>query len=98
MIGDIYERGAQNLVEAINKLPPGSGKACWTRCDVARWDDQVALFESAMTKFGGVDIVVSCSRCALSGVLMPDTHTPPGADGRLPVRELANSITSGCPI
>ena len=26
---------------------------------MARWDDQVALFELAMTKFGGVDIVVS---------------------------------------
>ena len=59
VIGDVYERGIQNLVEAINKLPSGSGKAFWTRCDVARWDDQVALFELAMTRFGGVDIVVS---------------------------------------
>ena len=59
VIGDIFERGAQNIVDAINKLGPGSGKACWRRCDVARWDDQVALFEFAMTKFGGVDIVVS---------------------------------------
>ena len=59
VIGDIFEPGAQNLVDAINRLPPGSGKACWKRCDVARWDDQVALFELAMTKFGGVDIVVS---------------------------------------
>ena len=69
MIGDIFERGAQNLVDAINKLPPGSGKACWKKCDVARWDEQVALFEFAMTRFGGVDIVVSAafSGRALSG-------------------------------
>ena len=65
MIGDIFVQGAQAIVDAINKLPPGSGKACWKRCDVTSWEDQVALFEFAMTKFGGVDIVVGdlCPRC-----------------------------------
>ena len=59
MIGDIYVYGAQATVAAIEKLPPGTGKACWKRCDVTSWEDQVALFEYAVTKFGGVDIVVS---------------------------------------
>jgi NAD(P)-dependent dehydrogenase (short-subunit alcohol dehydrogenase family) len=59
VIGDIYLSGAQATVEAIKKLPPGSGEACWKRCDVINWEEQVALFEYAVTKFGGVDIVVS---------------------------------------
>lgn len=70
VIGDIFTPGAQNIVEAISKLPPGSGKACWKRCDVTSWEDQVALFELAMTKFGGIDIVVSVpprSGCVWSG-------------------------------
>ena len=59
VIGDIFVTGAQDIVDAINRLPPGSGKACWKRCDVTSWEDQVSLFELAMTRFGGVDIVVS---------------------------------------
>ena len=59
VIGDIFEPGAQQIVDAINGLPPDNGKACWRRCDVTSWEDQVALFELAMTRFGGVDIVVS---------------------------------------
>ena len=58
MIGDIFERGAEGIVNAIKKLPSGSGKACWKKCDVTNWEDLVALFELAMGKFGGVDIVV----------------------------------------
>lgn len=70
VIGDIYASGAQATVEAIDNLPPDSGKACWKRCDVSNWDDQVGLFEYAMTKFGNVDIVVSvdllgCNRADL---------------------------------
>ena len=61
MIGDIYATGAENMVDFINKLPPGSGKACWKRCDVTNWEDQAALFQYATKKFGGVDIVVSAS-------------------------------------
>ena len=61
VIGDIFSPGAQDIVDTINKLPPGSGKACWRRCDVTNWEDQIALYELAMTRFGGVDIVVSAS-------------------------------------
>ena len=59
VIGDIFSPGAQDITDKINRLPPGSGKACWRRCDVTDWEDQVALYELAVTKFGGVDIVVS---------------------------------------
>ena len=41
------------------------------RFGMTSWEDQVSLFELAMTRFGGVDIVVSarCSRCILpSGI------------------------------
>ena len=62
VIGDIAERGALGVVDAINKLPPGNGKACCKRCDVARWEDQVDLFEFAMARFGAIDIVVSVLR------------------------------------
>lgn len=58
VIGDILP-GAQDVARAINRLPPGNGKACWKYCDVTSWEDQVALYELAMTRFGGVDIVVS---------------------------------------
>ena len=61
MIGDILERSAQSIVNAIAKLSSGSGQACWKKCDVTNWQDQVALFKLAVKKFGGVDIVVSAS-------------------------------------
>jgi len=62
VIGDIFVQGAHDIVDAINRLPPGSGKACWKRCDVTKWEDQVALYELAMSKFGGVDIVIAGAR------------------------------------
>lgn len=62
VIGDIYLGGAQVIVEAIKRLPAGSGKAFWKRCDVTSWDDQVALFEFAVSKFGGIDIVIAGAR------------------------------------
>ena len=64
MIGDIAERerGGQGVVDAINGLPPGNGRACYKICNVTKWDDQVDLFEFAITRFGGADIVVSVTR------------------------------------
>lgn len=59
VIGDVYVSGAQHTIEEIGRLPPGSGKAFWKRCDVTNWEEQVALFEFAVSRFGGVDIVVS---------------------------------------
>jgi len=62
VIGDIYQSGAQGIVDTIRRLPHGSGKAIWKRCDVSNWEDQVSLFESAMNEFGGVDIVIAGAR------------------------------------
>ena len=34
-------------------------QGAYQRCDVINWDDQVALFELAVSRYGSVDIVVS---------------------------------------
>lgn len=34
-------------------------EAAFIKCDVTKWDEQVALFELAIAQFGSVDIVVS---------------------------------------
>jgi len=62
VIGDIYQSGAQSAVDAIKKSPSGSREAHWKRCDVTNWEEQVALFEFAVSKFGGVDIVIVGAR------------------------------------
>ena len=67
MIGDVLLDGAKGIADTINKLPPGSGKACWKRCDVTSWEDQVALFELGMKKFGGVDVAVSAALSSVRG-------------------------------
>jgi len=61
-IGDVYASGAQATVETINNSPSDGGKAYWKRCDVTIWEEQVALFEWAVTKFGCVDIVIAGAR------------------------------------
>lgn len=33
-------------------------EAAFIKCDVTKWDEQVALFELAIKRFGSVDIVV----------------------------------------
>ncbi|KAF9780830.1 hypothetical protein BJ322DRAFT_1081950 [Thelephora terrestris] len=78
VIGDIYQTGAQGIVDAIKKLPPGSGKAIWKRCDVTIWEDQVSLFESAMKAFGGIDIVIAGARVGET----QGFGTPQIADGK----------------
>lgn len=55
VIGDIDIVGAQKLVEAIESL---GGEAVSMRCNVTTWDDQVSMFDLAMSKYGAVDIVV----------------------------------------
>ena len=32
--------------------------AAFTRCDVLKWEDQVAMFDLALSSFGSVDVVV----------------------------------------
>jgi hypothetical protein len=53
---------------------------------VTSWEDQVALFELAMTRFGGVDIVVRVPLLWVCrwAILILDARTL-GANGRSPV-------------
>ncbi|KAF9527312.1 hypothetical protein CPB83DRAFT_856337 [Crepidotus variabilis] len=55
VIGDVNLAGAQETVFAIKAK---GGSALALRCDVTKWDDQVALFELAEKEFGAVDVVV----------------------------------------
>lgn len=32
--------------------------AAFIRCDVTSWDDQVSMFERALSRYGSVDVVV----------------------------------------
>lgn len=44
-------------------------EAVCIKCDVTRWEEQVALFELAMARFDAVDIVVSSSTVRLAPFL-----------------------------
>jgi hypothetical protein len=59
VIRDTFVQGAQDIADATDKLQPGDGTTWRKRCDVASRDYQAALFEFAMTKFEGVEIVAS---------------------------------------
>ena len=75
VIGDInVAHGEQTVAEIVNAkgymlfqscLPPecltnaNFREAIFTRCDVCVWEDQLAMFEEAISTFGAVDIVVS---------------------------------------
>ncbi|KZT43599.1 NAD(P)-binding protein [Sistotremastrum suecicum HHB10207 ss-3] len=55
VIGDIdVENGERTVAE----ITGSGGDAVFHRCDVTKWDDQVALFELAISKFGKVNVVV----------------------------------------
>ncbi|KAG6820819.1 hypothetical protein H0H93_011113 [Arthromyces matolae] len=55
VIGDLDTVGAERTVHDIEVV---GGVAVSQKCNVTIWDDQVALFELAIAKFGVVDIVV----------------------------------------
>jgi NAD(P)-dependent dehydrogenase (short-subunit alcohol dehydrogenase family) len=38
---------------------PSSREAISTRCDVTSWEDQVALFDAALQRFGTINVVVA---------------------------------------
>ena len=72
MIGDLDVIGANKVVKEIVQhggyVPSqflyfcvahaSSRKAVCQKCNVTMWDEQVALFELAMSTYGSVDIVV----------------------------------------
>jgi NAD(P)-dependent dehydrogenase (short-subunit alcohol dehydrogenase family) len=55
VIGDLDVNGAKTVAAEIVQA---GGQAISQRCDVWNWDDQVSLFELAMSEYGSVDIVV----------------------------------------
>jgi len=60
-------RGIDNDVnELLTATTPAGRKAVSIKCDVTQWDEQVALFELAIARFGSVDIVVGGTSCALN--------------------------------
>jgi hypothetical protein len=40
------------------RLMQSTSKAIYQKCNVTVWEDQVALFELAMSTYGSVDVVV----------------------------------------
>ncbi|KIM92015.1 hypothetical protein PILCRDRAFT_108768 [Piloderma croceum F 1598] len=56
VIGDLDAKGAEEVIAGIVEL---GGQGACRRCDVTNWDDQVSLFQLAISKFGAVDIVVA---------------------------------------
>ncbi|KAI0261055.1 hypothetical protein BC834DRAFT_494233 [Gloeopeniophorella convolvens] len=55
VIGDLDAAGAEDIVHRIQN---DGGEAASMGCDVVNWDDQVALFELAVSRFGVVDVVI----------------------------------------
>jgi len=55
VIGDLDVAGAQKTVKDIESA---GGKAVSLKCNVTMWEDQIAMFELAISRFGAVDIVV----------------------------------------
>ncbi|KAG6873537.1 hypothetical protein C0995_014407 [Termitomyces sp. Mi166 len=56
VIGDLDVTGAEKTVRDIEAA---GGIAVSQKCNVTVWDDQIALFELAIAKFGVVDIVMT---------------------------------------
>ncbi|KXN90975.1 15-hydroxyprostaglandin dehydrogenase [NAD(+)] [Leucoagaricus sp. SymC.cos] len=55
VIGDRDIKGGKKTVQEIEQE---GGKATFVKCDVLLWDDQVSMFETAISKYGSIDIVV----------------------------------------
>ncbi|KAI0296844.1 hypothetical protein BC826DRAFT_187240 [Russula brevipes] len=55
VIGDVDGAGGEAVVDAIRKE---GGKAEFIKCNVTKWNEQVALFDLAMARFGAVDVVI----------------------------------------
>ncbi|KAI0303534.1 hypothetical protein B0F90DRAFT_1809708 [Multifurca ochricompacta] len=55
VIGDLDTVGAKAVSDTIKRE---GGEASFIKCDVVKWDDQVALFDLAISQFGAVDIVI----------------------------------------
>ncbi|KAF8169418.1 NAD(P)-binding protein [Mycena galopus ATCC 62051] len=58
VIGDVNGEAASKVVKEIREL---GGNAIYVPCNVLQWEDQIALFESAVSHFGSVDVVIPCA-------------------------------------
>ncbi|PFH49765.1 hypothetical protein AMATHDRAFT_76024 [Amanita thiersii Skay4041] len=56
VVGDLDAARSKKLVDEIKQA---GGNAIFQKCNVIDWDEQVALFELAMSTFASVDIVVA---------------------------------------
>ncbi|KAJ6587664.1 hypothetical protein DFH09DRAFT_1359303 [Mycena vulgaris] len=75
VIGDVNGEAASKVVKEIREL---GGNAIYVQCNVLQWEDQIALFESAVSHFGSVDVVVRAwfypqgpSRLTISSLQIP---------------------------
>ncbi|XP_006460744.1 hypothetical protein AGABI2DRAFT_203925 [Agaricus bisporus var. bisporus H97] len=55
VIGDRDTKGGEKTVGDIER---DGGKAVFVKCDVLSWEDQLSMFETAISKYGSVDIVI----------------------------------------
>ncbi|KAJ6484306.1 NAD(P)-binding protein [Mycena vulgaris] len=58
VIGDVSEEAANKVVKEIREQ---GGDAIYVQCNVLKWENQIALFESAVSHFGSVDVVIACA-------------------------------------
>ncbi|KAJ7854609.1 hypothetical protein B0H13DRAFT_1642331 [Mycena leptocephala] len=58
VIGDVNGEAASKVVKEIREL---GGNAICVQCNVLQWEDQITLFESAVSHFGSVDVVIPCA-------------------------------------
>ncbi|KAJ7840393.1 hypothetical protein B0H14DRAFT_3696407 [Mycena olivaceomarginata] len=75
VIGDVNGDAASKVVKEIREL---GGNAIYVQCNVLQWEDQITLFESAVSHFGSVDVVVRAwfypqgpSRLTISSLQIP---------------------------
>lgn len=57
-VKDFAASGAHVVAADINPLPPGvTGDVTFCKTDLTKWDQQLDLFDTAISKFGQIDIV-----------------------------------------
>ncbi|KAH9955629.1 hypothetical protein BC827DRAFT_1261991 [Russula dissimulans] len=55
VIGDVNAVNGNAVAETIRKE---GGEVAFIKCDVTKWEEQVAVFELAIARFGTVDVVI----------------------------------------
>ncbi|KAF9452759.1 NAD(P)-binding protein [Macrolepiota fuliginosa MF-IS2] len=54
----IGDRDIEGGKAAVREIEADGGKAVFVKCDVLSWDEQTAVFDTAISKYGSVDVVV----------------------------------------